>query len=482
MFPTINWSILNLEILMTTALVSLIVLEIILPKDLKKHLIGTLSFFTLLAISFFWLTQKHVTGAAFGGMFVMDPLAWYFKAFFLTAMTFTCAMVQHFFKGTNEQRNEFYFLLWLALLGMCFAASAADLLLLFIAIEILTISLYVMTAYLKSDKLSIEAGMKYLILGALSSGFFLYGMSFIYGITHSTRFADIAIYADTHAMTPMILFGLVCLVAAIGFKIAAVPFHMWVPDVYQGAPTPVTALLAVGSKATGFIIMLRLFYGIFPAWHEQWSFMLAVLSAVTMTYGNLAAIFQTNIKRLLGYSSIAHAGYLLMGIAAGSILGASAVNLYLLGYLFSSFAAFLVIILLSRIIPGDDIEDYNGLAKRSHFLSAAMLLALVSLAGLPPLAGFFGKFTLLLATVNSGYIWLALIATANIIISVYYYLKVAQRIYTAPAKNTTSIPVPAIMGFLLAAAMVGIVVMGILPGPFFNEAITAAKVFVSQSL
>ncbi len=478
MFPTINLSIINLELLITAALVALIVLEIVLPKELKKNLIANLSFVALFGLSAFWFTQQDLYGSTFGGMFVMDSLAWFFKAFFLVAMIFIFAMVQHFFKSTNEQRNEFYFLLWLALLGMCFVASSADFLLLFIAIEILTISLYVMTAYLKSDKLSIEAGMKYLILGALASGFFLYGMSFIYGVTHTTRFDSIQTYANTHAMTPMILLGLVFLVAAIGFKIAAVPFHMWVPDVYQGAPTPVTALLSVGSKAAGFIVMLRLFYEVFPAWHGQWSFMLAILSAITMTYGNLVAMFQTNIKRLLGYSSIAHAGYLLMGIAAGSILGASAVNLYLVGYLFTNLAAFLVIILFSIALGSDEINDYAGLVKRSSFLAAAMLLALVSLAGLPPLAGFFGKFALMMAAINSGFVWLALIASANIIVSVYYYLTIAKRIYADPARNTSSIHIPVHMRWLLVAAMAGIVIVGIFPAPFLNAAVTAAKVFI----
>ena len=224
-----------------------------------------------------------------------------------------------------------------------------------------------MTAYLKSDKLSIEAGMKYLILGSLASGFFLYGISFLYGTTHSTHFDVVQGYCQTHAMAPMTLFAMVLIFAAVGFKIAAVPFHMWVADVYQGAPTPVTALLSVGSKAAGFIVLIRLFFGVFGAWHVEWSLVLAVLSAITMTYGNLVAMFQTNIKRLLGYSSISHAGYLLMGAAAGICLGASGINFYLLGYLFTNLAAFLVIIVFSIATKSDEIADYAGLSNVQVF-------------------------------------------------------------------------------------------------------------------
>lgn len=481
MFPDTNWCLISLELWATIILVSLVALEITLPKDIKKQYIGNLSIISLCGLLLFWLTQKGLSGTTFNGMFVMDSLAWFFKAFFLIAMIFIFAMAQYFFKSDKEQRNELYLLLWLALLGMLFVASSADLLLLFIAIEMLTISLYVMTAYLKTDKLSIEAGMKYLILGALSSGFFLYGMSFIYGVTHSTRFDAIQFFASTHAITPLALLGMVMIVAAVGFKIASVPFHMWVPDVYQGAPTPVTALLSVGSKAAGFIIMLRLFFQIFSPWATSWGLTLAILSALTMTYGNLVAMFQTNIKRLLGYSSIAHAGYLLMGIASGTFIGAAAVNLYLLGYLFTNLAAFLVIILFSTVVKSDNISDYAGLAKRSAFLAVAMLLALVSLAGLPPLAGFFGKFTLLMATVNSGWLWLALIACANIVVSCYYYLMVAHRIYIAEPSSSEVITIPSHMRLLLITSMVAIVLMGVLPGPFLNEALTAAKAFLLRA-
>jgi len=487
-FPIIHWNLISLELLIAITLTLLVVIDVLLPKA-QKDWIGILSFIGLLGMIGFWLTQRNLVGETFSGMFIMDSLAWFFKGFFLLTMVFVFAMTQQFFEGSGtfqtphpersegspKRRNEFYLLLWLALLGMCFMASSGDFLLLFIALEILTISLYVMTAYLKSDKHSLEAGMKYLILGALASGFFLYGVSFLYGATHSTNFKIIHEYVSTNPMSPMILFGLVLIFATVGFKIASVPFHLWVPDVYQGAPTPVTALLSVGSKAAGFVILIRLFFGIFTSWHGEWSLPLAVLSAVTMCYGNLVAIAQTNIKRLLGYSSIGHAGYLLMGAVAGSALGASAINFYLLGYLFTNLAVFFVIVLYFIVSNSDEIEDYSGLSQRSGLLACVLFIALMSLAGVPPLAGFFGKFTLLVVTVKSGLLWLAFIGAINIIISLYYYLLIVKRLYIDPPRVTSPIVVSWPIRLILWVAVVGIVAIGVFQGPFLDAAMTAVK-------
>ncbi len=475
MFPIIHWNLISLELLITLVLVALVVTDMFLPQTAQKDWLGILSFTGSLALVGFWSSQGGITGKTFGGMFVVDSLAWFFKGFFLLTMVFVFVMTRQFFKSMGSRKNEFYLLLWLALLGMCLIASSADFLLLFIAIEILTVSLYVMTAYLKSDRHSLEAGMKYLILGALASGFLLFGISFFYGAAHSTRFDAIQAYANTHAMDSMTLFGLVLIFAAVGFKVASVPFHLWVPDVYQGAPTPVTALLSVGSKAAGFVILIRLFFGIFASWHGQWSVVLGVLAAITMCYGNLAAMFQTNIKRLFGYSSIGHAGYLLMGAAAGSTLGASAINFYLLGYLFTNLAAFLVIILFFIAVKSDEIENYAGLSRRSGLLAGGLLIALVSLAGVPPLAGFFGKFTLLMATVQSGLLWLAFIAAVNIVISLYYYLMVVKKIYVDAPRVASPISVSMPMRVILGVLITGIVGIGIFQGPFLDAAITAVK-------
>ncbi len=475
MFPIIHWNLFSLELLISVIIVGLFIVDIALPEITRRGWIGILSFGGLLGLLAFWATQSNCLGETFGGMFRMDTLAWFFKGFFLITMLFIFPMAREFFKNVPQRRNEFYLLLWLALLGMCLVASSNDFLVLFISLEMLTISLYVMTAYLKSDKQSLEAGMKYLILGALTSGCLLYGISLVYGVTHSTRFDMIQDYVGANPLSPMMLLALVLIFAAVGFKIASVPFHLWVPDVYQGAPTPVTALLSVGSKAAGFVVLIRLFLGIFSGWHAEWSPVLAGLSAVTMCYGNLCAMFQTNIKRLLGYSSIGHAGYLLMGAAAGSVLGASAINFYLLGYLFTNLAAFIVIIVFSMTAKSDEISAYAGLSRRSGLLAGVMLLALVSLAGIPPLVGFFGKFTLLMATVQSGLVWLAFVAAANIVISVYYYLSIAKKIYVDAPRVTSPIPVSTTMRFLLVAAVAGIIGIGIFQGPFLDMAIAAIK-------
>jgi NADH-quinone oxidoreductase subunit N len=475
MFPVIDWHLLSLELLLGAVLVGLIVTDILLPRDNQTDVIGNVSIGLLVALIGFWATQCHLSGSTFGGTFVMDSLAWFFKGFFLVTMVFIFAITQQFFKFTAERRNEFYLLLWLALIGMCLVASAADFLLLFISLETLTISLYVMTAYLRSDKHSIEAGMKYLILGALTSGFFLYGISLLYGTTHTTGFSAIQAFATVNGMSAMAIFAVVMIFAAVGFKISAVPFQLWVPDVYQGAPTPVTALLSVGSKAAGFVILIRLFFQVFAPWHVESSTVLAILSAMTMCYGNLGALFQTNIKRLFGYSSIGQAGYLLMGAAAASATGLSAINFYLVGYLFTNLAAFLVIILFFIAQKSDEIEDYAGLSQRSPLLGTAMILALVSLAGVPPLAGFFGKFALLMATVQAGYVWLALIAAVNIVVSLYFYLSVAKKIFVDAPRNSSPIAVPAGLQFLLAICIVGIIAIGIFQGPFLDAALTAAR-------
>jgi NADH-quinone oxidoreductase subunit N len=475
MFPLIHWNLFSIELLITAMIVGLFIVDIVLPATTRRGWIGLLSLAGLAGILGFWTTQCHTTGETFGGMFRMDSLAWFFKGFFLITMLFIFPMAREFFKTVPQRRNEFYLLLWLALLGMCLIASSNDFLVLFISLEMLTISLYVMTAYLKSDKLSLEAGMKYLILGALTSGCLLYGISLVYGVTQSTRFDMVQAYAGANPMSPMMLLALVLIFAAVGFKIASVPFHLWVPDVYQGAPTPVTALLSVGSKAAGFVVLIRLFLGIFSGWHAEWSPVLAGLAAVTMCYGNLCAMFQTNIKRLLGYSSIGHAGYLLMGAAAGSMLGASAINFYLFGYLFTNLAAFIVIIVFSMATKSDEIDDYAGLSQRSGLLAGVMLLALVSLAGIPPLVGFFGKFTLLMATVQSGLVWLAFVAAANIVISVYYYLSIARKMYVDRPSVTSLIPVSTAMRFLLVLAVAGIVGIGIFQGPFLDMAVAAIK-------
>jgi NADH-quinone oxidoreductase subunit N len=272
-----------------------------------------------------------------------------------------------------------------------------------------------------------------------------------------------------------ILFGFLLVTAGIGFKIASAPFHLWVPDVYEGAPTPVTAFLSVGSKAAGLLILARLIFIIFPNFEHEGILLLSVLSAMTLLYGNLGAIPQKNIKRFLGYSSIGHAGYLLMGYAAGSSLGLSSVLYYILSYLFTNLGVFLIIVIFSNATGSDDMADYAGLSQRSPFLAGAMLLALMSLAGIPPLAGFFGKFLLISAAVQSGLVWLAIIGAINVVISLYYYLVIVKRMYIHEPTVQTAIPISLPMRIGIFASVIGMIGLGIYQEPFLKLASVAVK-------
>ncbi|HBQ38752.1 MAG: hypothetical protein A3I71_04820 [Omnitrophica WOR_2 bacterium RIFCSPLOWO2_02_FULL_63_16] len=408
--------------------------------------------------------QSRWLGQAFGPMFLFDGFAFTFKWLFLITTAVVIAMMRQANPLAITHLGEFYLLIFSALLGMLVLASINDLLLLFIALELLTFSLYVMAAYVKTDPRSIEAGMKYLIMGSVSSGFLVYGISLLYGAAGGTGFEALRALLASGPAGPNVLAGLFLVLAGLGFKVAAVPFHLWVPDVYEGAPTPVVALLSVGSKMAGMIVLLRLLYSVALPVAAVWTAVLAALSAATLLYGNLAAIPQTNVKRLLGYSSIGHAGYLLMGLCSGLLSGAQAVGFYLLAYLVSTLAAFFVVM----IVPGDSLEEYNGLSHRSPFLAAAMFVALLSLAGVPPLAGFVGKLLVLLSAVESHRLWLAAIGGLNVAISLYYYLCVVRRMYLLKPASSKPIAVDGISRAVLFLLLLGIVIIGTVQEPFLR--------------
>ena len=422
------------------------------------------------------LQQGGPAHSALGGMVQVDPLAIFFKGIFLVTAIGVILMTRELADSFERAHGEFYLLILTATLGMLLAASSHNFLMLFVSLELVTISFYVMTAYLKTDVRSLEAGMKYLILGSLASGFFLYGIAFIYGATGSMDFKEIRDFLQQGShLSPGLLLGLLLVLGGILFKGGGVPFHLWVPDVYEGAPTPVTAFLSVGSKAAGFIVALRIFHGLFLPSQQTWGTLVAFLAGLTILYGNLGAIPQKNIKRLLGYSSIGHAGYLLIGIACGSQLGSAAVNFYLLSYLFTNLAVFLVVTAFSRHIRSDAMRDYAGLSRRSPFLAAAMFLALLSLAGVPPLSGFFGKFLLLLSAVREGFLWLALVGAAAVVISLYYYLLLVKTMYAEAPEDSTPIPVSVPVRVALITCMLGMLGLGIWQDPFLNLSLAATK-------
>ncbi len=416
----------------------------------------------------------------FHGMYRLDAFALYFKRLFLLATAFVLLMGAEFAERFETGVAEFYALVLLCATGMLVIASVNDFILLFVALELVTITFYVLTSFLRRQTQSLEAGTKYLILGALSSGFTVYGIAYIFGTTGTTNFDKLAEILRTQAGTPVPPFtlGMLLVLTGLGFKIASVPFQIWAPDVYQGAPTPVTAFLAVGSKAAGFALLLRVMMtGLLPV-RGVWMPVILVLSAATLLYGNLGAISQRNIKRLLGYSSIGHAGYMLMGVAAVNELGAQAVMFYLAQYAFTNLCAFLVIIAVGR----EQIPEFAGLGKRSPILAVALFLAMASLAGIPPLSGFFGKFQLFAAVIQAAqtnwhYYVLAGIGAGAVVVSLYYYFNVGRAIYIEEAKNTSPIPVSLPMRAGLYVCMLAMIGMGIYQQPLVKAATMAAGVF-----
>src|SRR6185295_8089265 len=298
--------------------------------------------------------------------------------------------------------SEYYALILFALSGMMFAASANDFALLFVSVELITVTFYVLTSFQRNRLASLEAGVKYLILGALSSAFLVFGIALVFGTTGKMNFSGLAAVASQFATDKIFLLGLVLVLVGLGFKIAAFPLQIWAPDVYQGSPAPATAFLAVGSKAAGFVLLLRVLFSAVPDITSKWGGFLAVVAAITILYGNLCAIPQRNLKRLLGYSSIGNAGYLLLGAVASNKSGSSAILYYLAGYLFTVLAAFTVISIITREADDEDISILAGLHQRSPLLAASLALSMISLAGIPPLAGFFGKFLLLNSVIQRG--------------------------------------------------------------------------------
>lgn len=419
-------------------------------------------------------------GSAFGGSFVQDGASFFFKTFFLITGIFVLHMAGQYESKIKRGRSEFVVLILFALTGMCLLSSASEFLLFFVSLETLAVSLYIITAYMRDDERSIEAGIKFLVLGALSTAILVFGLSFVYGSTGLTNFAAIAAAISAQPAVPVIFyFGAALVLIAMFFKIAAFPFHIWVPDVYEGAPAPITAFLALGSKAAGFAALLRLISTVFAPIQDQFILpLLAVLSAATIIYGNFGALNQKNVKRMLAYSSIGHAGYLLIGLAAMKSGGAEGVLVYLAGYLFSTAAAFLVVVWMSAKLGIETISDYAGLGRRSPVTAAAMLLAMSSLAGVPPMAGFFGKFFILSLAVKSGLIWLAAIGLLNVVVSLYYYLGVVKFMYARPAADETPLTISLSQRVALYASMAGIIILGIYPTPVLQLASQAIHTLV----
>jgi NADH-quinone oxidoreductase subunit N len=363
-------------------------------------------------------------------------------------------------------------------------ASANDLIMLYLAIETTSIPLYILAGFLRLDEKSTEAGFKYLLFGAATSTVMLYGFSLLFGLAGGTSFAALQQYIASAAAgqdSPVFLVGSVSLIlVGFGFKISAVPFHFWAPDVYEGSPTPVAGFLSTASKAAGFIVLLKVLWFLFPSLSEVWTSVIAALSVVTMFLGNLLALAQKNIKRLLAYSSIAHAGYILIGVVTVGTLGASSVLFYVGAYLLTNLAAFGVVVIFSKAVGSDEISAYAGLSRRSPGLALALLVAFLSLAGMPPLAGFVAKVFVFAAAVQANWIWLAAVGVINSIIGLYYYLTFLKVVYLYPLENPEDerrpLTIPRSFKLALIILIGGILMVGTLFGPFFNVATSVAAV------
>ncbi len=410
--------------------------------------------------------------SVFSGTYLVDKFAIFFKVIFLIATLLVILMSMDYLPLVGAPVGEFYAILLFSTLGMMFIASGGNLLTLYIGLETMSISIYVLCGFLKREQKSNEAALKYLLMGAFSSGVILYGIALLYGLSGALGFKEIATtIAKTDFANPALLVAMVMLTAGFGFKIAAVPFHMYVPDVYEGAPTAVTAFLAVASEAAGVAALLRVFLGAMPLIQVNWTVLFWILSVLTMTIGNVVAMAQDNIKRMLAYSSIAHIGYVLIGFVAGTERGISAVLFYVLVYAFMTAGAFAMVILLrTETVKGDLIEDFAGLGEVKPIAAAAMLIFLLSLTGIPPTAGFVGKFYLFSAAIDAQYVWLALIAVINTAISLFYYMRVAMVMYMREAPKTLVVSSSRPLYWAVTLAVLGTLIIGIYPGPFLELA------------
>jgi NADH-quinone oxidoreductase subunit N len=464
------------EIILTFWLCVVLIVDFALPR-LSKEQLAYLSVVGLVATlgCLAWLDLNRISGALFGDMFVLDRMALFFKMFIVGATILVILASIQYVNRFAFFRGEYYFLVVMSALGMMFMASANDLLSVFVTLEFSTFGFYVLVAYLRDDLASNEAGLKFFILGVFAAGLLAYGISLVYGETGKLVFSQIA----PAPATPGLMIGFLLIFAALGFKVGAVPFHSWIPDTYQGSPTPVTAFLSIAPKGAAFAILLRIFFVALATFKPMWVFLLVGVSISSMTYANIVAIAQRNIKRLLAYSGIAQIGNILIGLAAGTKMGTDAILFYLLAYLFANIGAFAVVIAVSHAIGSDEIEDYSGLNRRSPFLAFAMLLFLLSLAGVPPLAGFIGKLYIFVAAIKEGLYALIAVGLINVIISMYYYLVVVKKMYINEPTNPSPLSVSGPMKAVVYAGLVGTLLIGIYPQPFIDWAVSATLMFSS---
>ena len=451
----------------------------------RKGVVAALAFLGLAVPLGFTISLWGTTDTAFGGLLIVDQFSIFFKFLIIGVTGMVILASQHAVSLFKGFQGEYYALLLMAAAGLMLVSSTGELITIYVSLELSSLASIALVAFFRDGRAS-EAGAKFLILSAVSSAIMLYGMALVFGISGSTELDEIARAISTTSLleNPALLFGVVFIIAGFGFKIATFPFQMWVPDVYQAAPTPITAFLSVASKAAGFAVILRVFYVAFPQVSMDWSMLFGVLAVVSMTFGNTIAIFQTDIKRLLAYSGIAHAGYLMIGLAAVStripgeeLLGPQSVLFYMAGYAFTNLAAFFVVVAIAHKIRSHAIDDYAGMGKRSPVMAGLLALALISLTGLPPTVGFWGKMFLFSGAIQADLIWLAVAGAVNSVISAFYYLRVVKVMYlqSPPNEERVTSPFPLSLAIFMTAA--GILVFGIVPGYLLDFAVRATESF-----
>ena len=468
----INWQLLMPELVITLTL--LIVLVFDLFDSISKTVLGWMTIVGA-GIALWVSIQMHqagMVGTQFSEMFKVDNFSLFFNIIFLVS-TILVALISISYLGSGDRKQgPYYILILLATLGMMLMAAGNELIIVFLGLELMSLSLYVLAGYFRESPASSEAGMKYLLLGAFASAFFLYGIALIYGGAGTTSIPAIAEAIAAPNKSPLLLAGMFLLIVGFGFKVAIVPFHQWAPDVYEGAPTTIAAFISAGPKAAGFAAFLRIFMEALPNLQVEWSGVIILLAMLTMTVGNVIAIAQTNIKRMLAYSSIAHAGYILIGLAAANSEGISSAMLYLLIYCVMNIGAFGAVI-LAKTADGESlmISDYAGLGLRKPLLAMFMTLMLLSLAGFPPTAGFVGKFYIFKSAVQAGHIWLVVIGAVNTAISAFYYLRVVVTMYMRePEEELEFSPYSSTLVVGLIIAAIGVLLIGVLPSLMLSPA------------
>ncbi|MBI2836645.1 MAG: NADH-quinone oxidoreductase subunit N [Chloroflexi bacterium] len=464
------------EIVLGATAIAIILLDLVVSRKGILAGVGVAGLLVsgILTVAMWGALKPGEAGLIFNNMLAVDSFALFFKLLFAgIAALVILASVDYVGKMPNAQ-GEYYALVILSALGMMLMASTTELISIYVSLELASLSLCALVCFLK-DRKSSEAALKYILLNGVVSAILLFGMALVFGVTGKTQLGEIAgeiqgmSLSDLLGISPALAGGMVLMIAGFGFKIAAVPFHMWVPDVYEGAPTPVTAYLSVGSKAAGFAVILRVFTSVFgDVLSSNWAAVFAVLAAFSMTLGNVVALPQTNIKRMLGYSSIAQAGYIMVGLAAvgaiGGGIGQGGILFFLASYALANMAAFSAIIAISNKTGSDDIQGFAGMFKRAPVLALALTLSLISLIGMPPAAGFIAKFYVFSAGVRAGLLWLVVIAVLNSVISAYYYLRVVKVMWFGGPASEEKVPSSGALRFGLLVASIGVLLFGIAPG------------------